>query len=90
MNHVLVLLQIVLIICVSVYIILRSSFAMLQKQSIAFFMPFVVIGLEMCFEAGLFYFGTPLSELPGLLHDVAFLFLVVFYWFALGGMKKHA
>ncbi len=67
--------QVILILFVSTFLMLKASFSMLEKRKIFLFLPMFLIGFEMCFEAAFFYFQFPLSHLPGQIHDV---FLVLF------------
>ena len=73
--------QVIFMLLVSVYVMLQSSFAMLEKRSIVLFLPILLVGLELCVEASLFYFNIPLSDLPGYLHDVFLIFALLFYIF---------
>ena len=75
--------QVTFMLLVSVYVMLKSSFAMLEKRSIWLFFPILLIGLELCIEASMFYFNVPLSDLPGYLHDIFLIFALLFYTFLL-------
>ncbi len=75
------LIQIMVILFVAIYLMLKASFSILEKRNIFIFLPVFLVGLEMCFEAAFFYFKFPLSSLPGQLHDVFLIFLLAFYTF---------
>ena len=73
------LIQVVFMLLVSSYILMKSSFAMLERRSMIVFLPIFLVGLELCFEASLLYFRFPLSSLPGYLHDFFLIFLLAYY-----------
>lgn len=84
-----ILIMVTSLLLVSVYLMLKSSFAMLEKRSMLVFLPILLVGLEICFEAAMFYFKVPLSDLPGQLHDIFLIFLLFFYVYLFGGRLRH-
>ena len=87
MNSLPLFIQITFMLLGSVYLMLKLSFAMLEKRNIIIFLPLLLVALEFCMEAALFYFQFPLSGLPGYLHDFTLIFTLLFYTFLFGGVN---